>query len=180
MEGWPDIMNSYRIYGNQYGIFFVIFNLVVSYFFLNLFTGIMFKYFNEAYKRQQKLDSNDKKAAKYYDYLTQIMSAQSDYIIWKKPSKGSIKYYLREIVDSEHFENLMLGIIFYNFLLLCLTYENCSENYSYFIKINNRIITVLFTIEFFLKLCAYEFKSYFYVSWNGFDFVTVIISYVDW
>ena len=180
MEGWPDIMNSYRIYGNQYGIFFVIFNLVVSYFFLNLFTGIMFKYFNEAYKRQQKLDSNDKKAAKYYDYLTQIMSAQSDYIIWKKPSKGSIKYYLREIVDSEHFENLMLGIIFYNFLLLCLTYENCSENYSYFIKINNRIITVLFTIEFFLKLCAYGFKSYFYVSWNKFDFATVIISYVDW
>ena len=36
-EGWPDIMNSYRIYGESYGIFFIVFNLVVAYFFLNLF-----------------------------------------------------------------------------------------------------------------------------------------------
>ena len=46
MEGWPDIMNSYNIYGNYYGIFFIVYNLVVAYFFLNLFTGIMFRCFN--------------------------------------------------------------------------------------------------------------------------------------
>ncbi len=53
-EGWPDIMNSYRIYGDANGIFFVVYNLVVAYFFLNLFTGIMFKYFNEAYSKEKK------------------------------------------------------------------------------------------------------------------------------
>ena len=54
MEGWPELMNSYRIYNDLYGIYFVAFNLIVAYFFLNLFTGIMFKYFNEAYRREQK------------------------------------------------------------------------------------------------------------------------------
>ena len=115
----------------------------------------MFKYFNEAYKREQKLDSNDKKAGKYYDFLTQIMSARSDYIIWKKPVKGTIKYYLREIVDSEYFENAMLGVILFNFLILCLTYENCPYKFNIFLKVNNKIIAVLFTIECLLKLSAY-------------------------
>ncbi len=146
MEGWPDIMNSYRIYEDSFGVFFVVFNLIVTYFFLNLFTGIMFKYFNEAYKREQKLDSNDKKAGKYYDFLTQIMSARSDYIIWKKPVKGTIKYYLREIVDSEYFENAMLGVILFNFLILCLTSDNFSYKFHIFLKVNNTIIAVLFTI----------------------------------
>ena len=180
MEGWPEIMNSYRIYQNLYGIFFVVFNLIVTYFCLNLFTGIMFKYFNEAFKREQKLASDDIKAAKYYDYLTQIMTAQSDYIIWKKPSKGTIKYYLREIVDSEYFENIMLGVIFFNFLMLCMSYENSSYEYTVFLKVNNKIITILFTVEFVLKLSAYGFKSFFYVSWNIFDFILVLISYIDW
>ena len=180
MEGWPDIMNSYRIYGDGFGLFFVVFNLIVAYFFLNLFTGIMFKYFNEAYKRQQKLDSDDKKTAKYYDFLTQIMDSESDYIIWKKPHKGTFQYYLRQIVDSEYFENTMLGIILFNFLLLCLSFENCPPKYTIFLKVNNKILTILFTIEFILKLSAYGFRPYFHVSWNRFDFFLVIISYVDW
>ena len=179
MEGYPNIMNSYRIYGNSYGIFFVVFILVVSYFFLNLFTGIMFKYFNEAYKKEQKLEADDKKAAKYYDFLTQILYAQSDYLIWKKPSKGSIKYYLRQIVDSYYFENVMLGIIFFNFIMLCLLYENSSEQYTIVLRTINNIITVFFTIELILKIGAYGIKSYFHVSWNIFDFVIVIISYLD-
>ena len=33
MEGWPDIMNSYRIYSDFYGIYFIAFNIVVAYFF---------------------------------------------------------------------------------------------------------------------------------------------------
>ena len=46
MEGWPDIMNDYRVFNDYYGIFFVVYLLVVSYFFLNLpicfFTIYMF------------------------------------------------------------------------------------------------------------------------------------------
>ena len=36
MEGWPDIMNDHRMFNNYYVIFFVIYILVVSYFFLNV------------------------------------------------------------------------------------------------------------------------------------------------
>ena len=74
----------------------------------------------------------------------------------------------------------MLGIILFNFLLLCLSFENCPPKYTIFLKVNNKILTILFTIEFILKLSAYGFRPYFHVSWNRFDFFLVIISYVDW
>ena len=54
-------MNSYRVYNNYYWVFFVVYLLVVSYFFLNLFTGIIFKYFNDACSREQKVIEDDKK-----------------------------------------------------------------------------------------------------------------------
>ena len=91
-EGWPDIMNSYRIYGESYGIFFIAYNLIVAYFFLNLFTGIMFRYFNEGFSKETKLAEDDKKAPKYYDFLTQITKANSHYAIWLRPTKGSFQY----------------------------------------------------------------------------------------
>ena len=61
-EAWPNISDSYRIYSDLNGLFFVAYNLVTAYFALNLFTGIMFRYFNEAYKRETKLAEDDKKA----------------------------------------------------------------------------------------------------------------------
>ena len=180
MEGWGDIMNSYRIFNEFYGIYFIAFNLVVSYFFLNLFTGIMFKYFNEAYRREQKISKDDKKAPKYYDFLTQIVDAQSNYILWNKPMKGTIKYYLREIVDSNFFEDTIMIIIFLNMIVMALSYDGCSEKLTNILKIINYIFTFVFIIECLLKLFAYGLKAYFYVSWNKFDFFIIVVSIIDW
>ena len=180
MEGWGDIMNSYRIYNDYYGIYFIGFNLIVSNFFLNLFTGIMFKYFNEAYQREKNISKDDKKASKYYDFLTQITNAQSNYIIWNKPIKGSFKYYLREIVDSEIFENAIMVVIFLNMIFMALSYDGCSENLTNYLKSINYLFTFIFIAECLLKLFAYGIKAYFYISWNKFDFFIIVVSITDW
>ena len=178
-EGWPDIMNSYRVYGDVYGAFFIVYNLVVAYFFLNLFTGIMFKYFNDAFSREQKLSKEDKKAPKYYDFLTQICQAQSDYEIWVRPSKGTFRYYLREIADSTFLDNFIMGCIFLNMISMAMNYENCAEAYNDVLTIVNYIFTGIFIAECLLKLCAYGLRGYFHSSWNKFDFFVVVASIID-
>ena len=180
MEGWPDIMNSYRIYNDMYGLYFIAFNLVVSYFFLNLFIGVMFKYFNEAFKREQKIAKDDKKAPKYYDFLLQILSANSDYIIWNKPMKGTIKYYLREFVDNDIFQYTIIFIILLNMILMAVSYDGSSANLANLLKTLNYFFTIIFIIECLLKLFAYGIKPYFHISWNKFDFFVVIVSLIDW
>ncbi len=51
-ETWLNISDSYRIYSDLNGLFFIAYNLVTAYFALNLIMGIMFRYFNEDYKRK--------------------------------------------------------------------------------------------------------------------------------
>ena len=178
-EGWPDIMNSYRIYGEIYGAFFIVYNLVVSYFFLNLFTGIMFRYFNDAYSKEQKLAKDDKKAPKYYDFLTQIPQAQSDYEVWVRPPKGSLRYYLREFADSNFLDNFIMACIFLNMISMAMNFENSSEQYNEALTIVNYIFTGIFIAECILKLIAYGPEGYFHSSWNRFDFFVVVASIVD-
>ena len=178
-EGWPDIMNSYRIYGDIYGAFFIIYNLVVAYFFLNLFTGIMFRYYNEAFTREQKLADNDKKAPKYYDFLTQITSADCDYAMWNRPAKGNWRYYLREFADSTFLDNTIMAAIFLNMVSMAMNYENCHETYSSALTYANYVFTGIFMAECVFKLFAYGIEAYFSSTWNRFDFFVVMASILD-
>ena len=177
-EGWPDIMNSYRVFNDFYGIYFIVYLLVVSYFFLNLFTGIMFKYFNDAWSREQKVADGDKKAAKYYDFLTQIESSQPDYITYIKPPQGTLRYKLRNFVDATYFDNFIMAIIFLNMISMAMNYDDNDSTYDYGLKFANWIFTGIFVSECILKISAYGL-GYFYYGWNKFDFFVVVASIAD-
>ena len=140
----------------------------------------MFKYFNEAFKREQKIAKDDKKAPKYYDFLNQILDARSDYIIWNKPMKGTIKYYLREFVDNDIFQYTLMVIILLNMILMAISFDGSSAKLSNFLKTLNYFFTIIFIIECLLKLFAYGIKPYFHISWNKFDFFVVLVSLIDW
>ena len=66
----------------------------------------MFIYFNDAFSRELKLAPDDRKAPKYYDFLTQIESTSPDYITYVKPQEGTFRYKLRNFVDHSYFDNL--------------------------------------------------------------------------
>ena len=172
-------MNSYLIYGEVYGSFFIVYNLVVAYFFLNLFTGIMFRYFNDAFSREQILAEEDKKAPKYYDFLTQIYQAQTDYEVWIKHNKGTFRYYLREFADSTFLDNFIMGYIILNLISMAMNFENSSDEYNQALTIVNYIFTGIFIAECLLKLCVYGPVGYFHSRWNKFDFFVVVASIVD-
>ena len=177
-EGWPTIMNSYRMYSDYNGLFFVAYNLVTAYFALNLFTGIMFRYFNEAYKKETKLAEDDKKAPKYYDFLNQIYSAESHYVIWVHPEKGTFRYYLREFADSAFLDNFIMIIIALNMISMAMNYENSHPTYDKCLTIANYIFTGIFIAECCIKLLAYGL-AYFHTGWNKFDFFVVAASIAD-
>ena len=178
-EAWPSISNSYRMYNDLYGLFFVVYNLVTAYFALNLFTGIMFRYFNEAYKRETNLAQDDKKAPKYYDFLNQITSAESHYVIWVHPDKNTFWYYIREFADSSFLDNFIMIIIGLNMISMAMLFENAHPTYELSLTIANYIFTGIFIAECIIKLFAYGPVGYFHTGWNRFDFFVVVASILD-
>ena len=139
----------------------------------------MFRYYNEAFTREQKLADNDKKAPKYYDFLTQITSADCDYAMWNRPAKGNWRYYLREFADSTFLDNTIMAAIFLNMVSMAMNYENCHETYSSALTYANYVFTGIFMAECVFKLFAYGIEAYFSSTWNRFDFFVVMASILD-
>ena len=179
MEGWPETMNDHRVFNDYYGIFFVVYILVVAYFFLNIFTGIMFKYFNDAWSKEKRVSDSDKKAQKYYDFIQQIEETDPEYTIYLSPEPGTAKYYLITIANSKYLDNFIMIIIFLNLIIMAINYDGTDPTYQQFLDIANLIFTSIFIAECLLKIIALGPCGYFYFGWNKFDFFVVIASIAD-
>jgi hypothetical protein len=65
-----------------------------------------------------------------------------------------------------------------NTFFLCIDHYGKSEELNRILENSNYSFVVFFTIELVLKITAYGFKYYWYVNWNKFDFIIVILSLI--
>jgi len=71
----------------------------------------------------------------------------------------------------------MVAIVI-NTFFLCVDYYGKDEDLTRILERANYTFVVFFTVELILKITAYGFKYYWYVNWNKFDFIIVILSLV--
>lgn len=71
-----------------------------------------------------------------------------------------------------------MAAIVINTLFLCIDYYGKSDELNRILEQSNNSFVVFFTLELILKITAYGFKYYWYVNWNKFDFIIVILSLV--
>ena len=179
MEGWPNIMQAYNAFNNFYGIFFVVYLIVVSYFFLNLFVGIMFNCFNDAWEKEKKKGiSNDEAAEKYWDFLKQILEAKPEYSTFITPDFG-VRKSLYDFVHSKFIDNFIMGVILANMVLMAVSFQGSDANFNTALEDINLVFTSIFIAECCLKLFADGMRSYFHYGWNQFDFFVVSSSILD-
>eukprot|EP00831_Metopus_contortus_P003777 TRINITY_DN1138_c0_g1_i1.p1 TRINITY_DN1138_c0_g1~~TRINITY_DN1138_c0_g1_i1.p1 ORF type:complete len:242 (-),score=32.22 TRINITY_DN1138_c0_g1_i1:77-802(-) len=89
---------------------------------------------------------------------------------WRKP--------FHTIVTHIVFEVFIAIIILLNMVQLAMLYNEASDEYLFALDIINYIFTGIFTIEIILKLIGFS-CSFWYDTWNIFDFIIVVCSYVD-
>lgn len=65
-----------------------------------------------------------------------------------------------------------------NTFFLCIDYYDKSKDLERILQNSNYTFVVFFTCELILKITSYGFKYYWYVNWNKFDFIIVIMSLV--
>lgn len=179
MEGWPDIMGQYLRYSDIYGLFFIVFILIVTYFFMNLFVGVMFSSFNDAINLEKKKGiQNNQDAERYLDFLSQIESSNPEYKTFKKKTNKYVIFFTK-ITTHDLFDNFIMGVILINMIIMAIDYDNSSNEFTSVTKIFNYVFTAIFIIEAILKFLANGVSGYFYYSWNKFDFFVVTSSIAD-
>ncbi len=146
---------------------------------MNLFVGILFSSFNDAWNKENKQEiMKDPLKEQYYDFLKQIELAVPEWSTFKKPEKGIRKFFYK-IISSPFFDNFIMFIIVCNMLTMAMNYEGMNDDLKNILEIINLIFTAIFICECIMKLLANGMKGYFYFGWNKFDFFVVASSVLD-
>ena len=65
-----------------------------------------------------------------------------------------------------------------NTAFMCIDYYGKSDELAKILEYANNSFVVFFFVEMVLKLTAYGWEYYWYVNWNKFDFVIVMLSLI--
>jgi hypothetical protein len=146
---------------------------------MNLFVGIMFQKFNEAWSKEKKTGiANNQEIERYWDFLKQIELSNPDVISFKAPEKGIRKHFY-DVANSKFLDNFIMGVIISNMMTMAMSYDGSTDTYNTVLDYINLIFTSIFILECCVKLIALGPNGYFYHGWNKFDFFVVFSSIVD-
>jgi hypothetical protein len=81
-----------------------------------------------------------------------------------------------DLCEKPAFEYFITAVIVANTILLCMDYYGAGERYVSVMDLINNVFMWIFTAEAFLKILGYGPKYYWYIDWNRFDFIIVILS----
>ena len=131
-EGWPDVMYAFgdatgvetgpkpgATIGNCY--FFVAFVFVGSFFFLNLFVGVLFLSFEKAQRDEKESMLLDGDEVKWVDMMKMICDEKPEIIKIPKNWLREKCYYF--VADDGYFANFIMGCIILNIFTMAATFE---------------------------------------------------------
>lgn len=140
---------------------------------INIFVGFVIVTFQKEGESEYKNCDLNKNQRKCIEFALKARPRK------RYTPKGHLRYKIWSSVCSKKFEYIILSLILANTICLAAKFDNQPPEYTKVLDTFNIIFTVVFTIEFVLKLSAFSFKNYFSDAWNIFDFIVVVGSFVD-
>lgn len=187
LEMWPDMMfaaidaRGYDMTpkekNNKFvSLLYVVYIFVTTFFIMNLFISVIVERFNNEIKKRQGSD-NFSQEQKEWVKIQRLLVHTNPKIIPVEPI-NCFRLQCFRVVQSQAFEYLVMVAIIINTLFLCIDYHQKSQYLEEVLQKANLVFVVFFTIEMVIKITAYGWKYYWYVNWNKFDFIIVMLSLI--
>jgi len=107
--------------GLMNAFFFILFVFIGSFFFLNLFTGVLFLNFEKAQRDEKDAMLLDGDEVRWVDMMKMIVGEQPEII--KVPKNPFRKWCYNLVRDEGRFANFIMGCIIMNIFIMAATYE---------------------------------------------------------
>ncbi|CAF2632343.1 unnamed protein product [Rotaria sp. Silwood2] len=186
-DGWVQIMYNgidavdvemqpIRNYSESKLIYFISFILIVSFFVLNMFVGVVVENFHKC-RAQQELEEETQNKAKYAKKIERKqrrmreLSYYAHFSPWRKC--------LHDLCVSKYFDLIIAAIIGVNVVTMSLEFYPMPSKLDKFLEYCNYVFTVVFLIEFIWKIVALGPSRYFKDKWNQLDSFIVVVSIVS-
>ncbi|XP_068444723.1 voltage-dependent T-type calcium channel subunit alpha-1H-like [Clinocottus analis] len=154
-------------------LFFISFLLIVSFFVLNMFVGVVVENFHKCRQQQEEEEARmrEEKRQKRMEKRRR-RAMEKPYFADYSPLRRTI-----HTVCTSHYLDLFITIIiFTNLLTMSMEHYNQPRYFEEILKYCNYVFTVVFVIETILKLIAFGLRRFFKERWNQLDLAIVLLS----
>uniref|UniRef100_A0AC35G2Z4 Ion transport domain-containing protein n=1 Tax=Panagrolaimus sp. PS1159 TaxID=55785 RepID=A0AC35G2Z4_9BILA len=195
-DGWVSIMyqgidavgidqQPVENYNEWRMIYFISFLLLVGFFVLNMFVGVVVENFHKC-KEALEAEMKEKARQKRLERKLKRQQYETQYIESKKKKKkrneaywekyGPLRLRMHGIVTSKYFDLAIAAVIGINVISMAMEFYMMPNGLKYVLKALNYFFTAVFTLEASMKLYALGFGRFFEERWNQLDMFIVILS----
>uniref|UniRef100_A0A8C3J2X0 Voltage-dependent T-type calcium channel subunit alpha-1G n=1 Tax=Chrysemys picta bellii TaxID=8478 RepID=A0A8C3J2X0_CHRPI len=190
-DGWVDIMydgldavgvdqQPVMNYNPWMLLYFISFLLIVAFFVLNMFVGVVVENFHKCRQHQEEEEAKRREEKrlrrlekKRRSKEKQMAEAQckpyySDY--------SRFRLLIHQMCTSHYLDLFITGVIGLNVITMAMEHYQQPKVLDEALKICNYIFTVVFVLESVFKLIAFGFRRFFQDRWNQLDLAIVLLS----
>uniref|UniRef100_A0A8C9YIW4 Voltage-dependent T-type calcium channel subunit alpha n=1 Tax=Sander lucioperca TaxID=283035 RepID=A0A8C9YIW4_SANLU len=154
-------------------LYFISFLLIVSFFVLNMFVGVVVENFHKCRQHQEVEEAKRREEKRQRRMEKKRRKAQ------KLPyfaSYGNIRLMIHTLCTNHYLDLIITFIICINVITMSLEHFNQPHSLDLALKYCNYFFTSMFVLESVLKLIAFGFRRFFKERWNQLDLAIVLLS----
>ncbi|XP_067636401.1 voltage-dependent T-type calcium channel subunit alpha-1G isoform X1 [Eurosta solidaginis] len=156
-------------------LYFISFILLVGFFVLNMFVGVVVENFHRCREEQEK-EEKIRRAAKRALQMEKKRRRMHDppYYINYSPSR----MFIHNVVTSKYFDLAIAAVIGLNVVTMAMEYYGMKDALTYTLKVFNYFFTAVFILEANMKVLALGWPLYLKDRWNQLDVGIVLLSVI--
>nr|XP_033816543.1 voltage-dependent T-type calcium channel subunit alpha-1G isoform X3 [Geotrypetes seraphini] len=161
-------------------LYFISFLLIVAFFVLNMFVGVVVENFHKCRQHQEEEEAKRREEKrlrrmekKRRSKEKQLAEAQS------KPyycDYSRMRLLVHQMCTSHYLDLFITGVIGLNVITMAMEHYRQPKVLDEALKICNYIFTIIFVLESVFKLIAFGFRRFFKDRWNQLDLAIVLLS----
>ncbi|XP_056111696.1 voltage-dependent T-type calcium channel subunit alpha-1G isoform X7 [Rhinichthys klamathensis goyatoka] len=199
-DGWVDIMydgldavgvdqQPIMNYNPWMLLYFISFLLIVAFFVLNMFVGVVVENFHKCRRHQEAEEAKLREEKRLKRMEKKRRNIMLTGVSWSSPDHTqeaqSKPYYsdysptrllIHKMCTSQYLDLFITIVIGLNVITMSMEHYQQSKVLDEALKICNYIFTIIFVLESVFKLVAFGFRRFFKDRWNQLDLAIVLLS----
>ncbi|NWY95439.1 CAC1G protein, partial [Loxia curvirostra] len=197
-DGWVDIMydgldavgvdqQPVMNYNPWMLLYFISFLLIVAFFVLNMFVGVVVENFHKCRQHQEEEEAKrreekrlrrleKKRRKKSLDLPLTLLPAAEAQCKPYYSDYSRFRLLIHQMCTSHYLDLFITGVIGLNVITMAMEHYQQPKVLDEALKICNYIFTVIFVMESVFKLIAFGFRRFFQDRWNQLDLAIVLLS----
>ncbi|XP_045071852.1 voltage-dependent T-type calcium channel subunit alpha-1I-like, partial [Coregonus clupeaformis] len=154
-------------------LYFISFLLIVSFFVLNMFVGVVVENFHKCRQNQEVEEAKRREDKRRRRMEKKRRDAQK---IPYYASYSSLRLWIHTLCTTYYLDLFITFIICINVITMSLEHYSQPRSLDLVLKYCNYFFTSTFVLETLLKLTAFGFRRFFKDRWNQLDLAIVLLS----